>query len=994
VINKTISHYKIIEEIGSGGMGIVYKAEDTKLKRTVALKFLPPELLRDNAAKERFTQEAQAAASLNHTNICTIHEIDEHDGQTFIAMEYIEGVSLKDKVAERPLKIEEALDVAIQIGTGLQKAHERGIIHRDVKPANILISTDGVAKIVDFGLAKLSGQTKLTKDGSTLGTVGYMSVEQTRGEEVDRRTDIWSLGVVLYECISGQLPFRGDYEQALQYSIVNEEPEPLTGLRTGIPLELERIVNKALAKIPDERYQHVDEMLVDFKKVQKDLDSKAEDERRPIVAAEKKRARRLTKRIMIPVSVFIVFVLAIFLIRSFLFEEVFGSDPIPIAVLPFENLTGDSEYEIYRKSITSLFINKLEQTKYLQVTTLERLSDLLKQVGKDSLDVVDIDQETGLELCRLDGVTDVITGNVSKIGDMFALDVKVLSVESKQMITSATTEGKGENSLLKQVDQISEEIAEGVGLSQRKIEDIRQPIADITTTSIEAYNFFIRGIAESEKLYLNNAASLFKKAIELDSTFALAHLCYAQTIGPLGYAKACNAAYEKAKKFSYKATQKERLIIEADYARKIERNPQKRITIYQELSKKYPKEKSFHHVLGFYNRNQRQYSEAIKEHKIALELYPDYGPSLNQLGYIYSEIGDYQTAMKYYEQYALAAPNDANPFDSIAELHFRMGQLDEAIAKFKEAIHLKPDFKDSYWRIGYICAFKEEYDEALNWIDQYFAIAPSESERAIARLWKGFYYYWLGNFEKSLIELKNTENLVKDVGNERLIALSKWIKGSIFSSIGDYNRSRREYNNYYTLYKIFPDWEGFLTLYYNLGLGLVDLKEGKIDSVKYRFEIIKSLLPKIDLEVEKYVPIDVNIFYGEILLVEGLNDKVINILKETPSLGIPNMYTYGLIPYNIPFQYDLKARTYIQTGAIDDAIAEYERLTTFDPKSEDRRLIYPKYHYRIAKLYEEKGETGKAIERYKKFLDIWKNADDDLPEKMDAQKRLEKLTGE
>jgi serine/threonine-protein kinase len=273
MIGKTISHYKILKKIGEGGMGVVYKAQDTKLGRVVALKFLPSHALGTGDEQSRFSREAQAAAALNHSNIATIHEIDEFNGQSFIAMEYIDGCTLKDKINQGPLKLDQAIKITIQVGDGLHVAHEKGIVHRDIKPANIMLTEKGEAKITDFGLAKLTDRTKLTKSETILGTVAYMSPEQTQGTKVDRRSDIFSLGGVLYEMITGQSPFAGDYDQAMVYSILNEEPEPITGLRTGVPMELERIVNKTLAKSPDERYQHLDEMRVDLVALQKDLPS-------------------------------------------------------------------------------------------------------------------------------------------------------------------------------------------------------------------------------------------------------------------------------------------------------------------------------------------------------------------------------------------------------------------------------------------------------------------------------------------------------------------------------------------------------------------------------------------------------------------------------------------------------------------------------------------------------------------------------------------------
>jgi serine/threonine protein kinase/tetratricopeptide (TPR) repeat protein len=273
VIGKMISHYKILQEIGEGGLGVVYKAEDTKLRRTVALKFLKATALGSEEQKARFVREAQAAAALSHPGICTVHEIGDYEGRAFIAMAYIEGSGLDDLIRRGPLPIEEVLSIAVQVGEGLQEAHEQKIIHRDIKSGNIRITPKGRAKILDFGLARMAGQTVVTQEGVSMGTVAYMSPEQAKGETLDHRTDIWSFGVVLYEMLVGRLPFKGDNASAVIYSILNATPDHITGLRTGVPLEIERIVMKALAKDPRERYQHIDEMLVDLRALRKQYET-------------------------------------------------------------------------------------------------------------------------------------------------------------------------------------------------------------------------------------------------------------------------------------------------------------------------------------------------------------------------------------------------------------------------------------------------------------------------------------------------------------------------------------------------------------------------------------------------------------------------------------------------------------------------------------------------------------------------------------------------
>ena len=265
MIGQTVSHYRIIRQLGAGGMGVVYEAVDTKLDRTVALKFLPPESTRDPDAKARFIHEAKAASTLDHPNVCTVFEIDEtNDGQLFLAMACYEGETLKERIARGPLPIGDALDITRQVSEGLAKAHDSEIVHRDIKPANIFLTSDGLVKILDFGLAKLAGQTLLTREGTTLGTAGYLSPEQAAGGATDQRTDLWSLGVVLYEMVTGRLPFQGDHEQAMIYSILNLDPEPATGLRTGVSMELERLINRCFEKDPEARYQTAGDLASDL----------------------------------------------------------------------------------------------------------------------------------------------------------------------------------------------------------------------------------------------------------------------------------------------------------------------------------------------------------------------------------------------------------------------------------------------------------------------------------------------------------------------------------------------------------------------------------------------------------------------------------------------------------------------------------------------------------------------------------------------------------
>jgi serine/threonine protein kinase len=349
MIGKTISHYKIIEKLGGGGMGVVYKAQDTKLDRTVALKFLPQHLLADKEAEERFISEAKAASSFDHPNICTIHDINKtEDDQFYIVMGYYVGETLKKKLDNGPLQIDTAINYVAQIATGLARAHEAGIIHRDIKPANIMITDRDEVKILDFGLAKTSGEPSITKMGSTVGTVSYMSPEQTKGNNVDHRTDIWSLGVVLYQMLSGSLPFQGDYEQAIIYSILNEEP----ALLNSLPAELEKILSKSLQKNPDDRYDNLNDMLDDLKKL-------IRSDAHQTIVDNSSRKRKPKAFIVSSIVVSILMFIVVYFV--FINDSESGKSSVErkmIVVLPFENLSS-SEDKYFADGITEEITSRL-----------------------------------------------------------------------------------------------------------------------------------------------------------------------------------------------------------------------------------------------------------------------------------------------------------------------------------------------------------------------------------------------------------------------------------------------------------------------------------------------------------------------------------------------------------------------------------------------------------------------------------------------------------
>jgi serine/threonine protein kinase/Tfp pilus assembly protein PilF len=483
MIGQVISHYKILEVIGEGGMGVVYRAQDTRLDRPVALKFLPPDLTRNAEARERFIHEAKAASALQHHNICTIHDIDEtSDGHLFIVMDCYEGKTLSKMIERGALPIERALDLAIQIAEGLQKAHEQGIVHRDIKTGNIVVTNGGIAKILDFGLAKLSRQTVLTKTGSVVGTVAYMSPEQAQGRNVDHRTDIWSLGVVLYEMLAGERPFRSEYEQGLIYQILMEEPKPITNVRCDVPHALASIVAKSIRKDPTERYQHLAEMLMELRALSEQIKTDA--------------SSRLMPR----------------------------EKPQPsVAVLPFANLSADPDNEYFSDGMSDELINALTKLNSLRVVA--RTSSFAFK-GKN---------EDILEIGRKLRVDHVLEGSVRKAGNRLRITAQLIKVSDGYHIWSERFDRMMDDIFAIQ-DEISIAIVDKLKVSL--LPEDKGALAKRSTENLEAYNLFLRGrysLNKHTRESIYDAIDKFQAAIALSPTYAQAYAELASAYYLLGF---------------------------------------------------------------------------------------------------------------------------------------------------------------------------------------------------------------------------------------------------------------------------------------------------------------------------------------------------------------------------------------------------------------------------------------------------------------------------
>jgi serine/threonine protein kinase/Tfp pilus assembly protein PilF len=983
--------YQIIEDLGRGGMGRVYKVFDTEVQEKMALKLLHPDIAADERTIERFRNELKLARAISHRNVCRMFDLGREEGTYYITMEYVSGEDLKSLIHRiGALPVGKAVSIGKQVCEGLSEAHRLGVVHRDLKPQNVMIDREGNARIMDFGIARSLTARGMTGAGVMIGTPEYMSPEQVDGKEADPRSDIYSLGIILFEMLTGHLPFEGDTPLSVAVKQKSERPPDPRSINAQIPDELGRIILKCLEKPKEKRYQSSDEILTELARIEKELPTTSQ----PLPIRKTLTSKQITvqftlKKALWPIAALIAVVIVGLAVWKLIPQK--AGPKRAIAVIGFKNRTGDQSLDYLQEAIPNLLITSLEQSGHFQVTSWERLNDLLRQSGKDAAAVGD--EEAGFDVCRKEGIASLVLGSYIKAGETFATDVKVLDVASKEILRTASSKGDGVSSVLKtQIDEISRTISRGLGPVAAKLEIAQPKIAEITTSSMEAYNYFLRGRDDYEKFYYADARTFLEKAVALDPTFAVAYLYLGKVASALYDTKAMTEAYEMAKKYSEKATEKERLYIDAGYASAVERNPEKRLRLLLELTKKFPQEKQFHHELGNYYQADNKYPEAIASHERALALDPNFGLALNQAGYAYADIGDFEKAIRSFERYAAANPGQANPIDSIAELYFRQGKFDQAKAKYREALEIRPDFSGSCRGLAYVFALEENYAETWHWLEEYIARAPTRMEKTEARWLKAYFEYFLGRWDESLAEYKTIRAQLEGAGADTPAAGTNSIMGYLYADRGEYDLARQAYQAYIDWgMKRNPSYQTSWAAWNNILLVTVDLKQGRLDAAKDRLKEIELLLPQLDQASQEGMSMEYRLLQAEVILAENLPEKAIEVGEKIVPENFGNMNTSSMPGYNTPFLKDVLARAYWKKGDLDKAIAEYNRLMTIDPKNQVRYLIHPLYHYRLGRVYEEKGEKASASAEYKKFLEYWKDADPNHPELADARKRLESL---
>ena len=972
MIGKTISHYKILEKLGEGGMGVVYRAEDAKLKRTVALKFLTPQALGTEEEKTRFVHEAQAAAALSHPHIATVYEIDEVESETFIAMEYIEGESISEKIKSGPLKLEDALDIGIQAAEGLQEAHEKGIVHRDIKSANIMMTEKGQAKIMDFGLAKSSGQTKLTKTGTTLGTVSYMSPEQARGVEVDHRTDLWSLGVVLYEMVTGQLPFKGDYEQAVMYSILNETPDPMTGLRTGVPIELERITSKALSKSPDERYQHVDEIKADLKKLKKDLETGKATTITfaiPVPKAEgKKPAWRLPAFI---VAGAIMGVLLTFGIRSLMkrsTEPVATLEENSLAVLYFENLMDPEDSDRLGQILQELVIADLSGMASLKVFSSQRLFDIQKQLG--SRDRRKIDPELATEVAKQAGAETMLTGTLSQLGGMRILTSQLIDVIRGTVIKSQRIDG---TDLYVMVDDLANEVRYDLDLPEAEGDRLELAVSEKTTSSMEAYQHYLEGVDLLNKSEFDSAAVEFQKAVSIDSTFNQAYykMAIAQWWGSATNKQATESLSHILSR-GQEIPRRVRLLAEGALAL-INDRATEGASILQELVRDYPDEKEGWYGLGeVFFHGYGDNLKALDAFQRAIQLDPEFKLAYVHIYDIYINSEMFDRGIELAKHYTDLYPDEALGYGELALMYRAKGQFDLALESYHKGLSLDPEAYSLISGMGHTYQLMGDYDRAIQLYGRLADPQMPLNWQETGRNWISRLYAEQGKFREALKDMSETHTISESIGKDNQADILIW--QAWFSHVlGDTTIALELLDSALNLN---PDFGYVLLAYYFQGA--IYARWGQLEALSAVIDTVRRIIEREGIT-------SWGKFAYNALLVERfeLIGELERALMEFENLEDEKVWR----------DYFLYKRALLQLARknYDQALAITHQMQEPSLHRNPRYLVYPMGFYVRGRVYEEMRELALARENYEKLLSLWEDGDEEIPERKDAIMRLSRI---